>query len=295
MEDCENVRRQQEKLIAALQMQLNTVYSQLERKEIDLEALEAAVAAVKTNFESQKLQMHQNQVFLQNCETQKKNQTVIEAYERHINPECIPQNPSGFIGESFDSIRVDGHPDGWKKEGHKFTFQGKIVPMDWTKHPTTLTDLFANCGIQIVINCIESGEKFNFLGHNCGHVIPGKNHVISIEFGGRCKQPWKIEGKLSVNTKTHKPDGSREFQFLALLKRNDMTAGKGFFQQLWTGPYSTEIRECKGQMTPVRPIATTFPNEIIHCLVTSDGYTNYSQVPDAGAKKFVTQCKEFKS
>jgi len=283
MEDCENVRRQQEKLIAALQMQLNTVYSQLERKEIDLEALEAEVAAVKTNFESQKQQMHQNQVYLQNCEAQMKNPTAIESIETHTNPECIPQDASAFMAESFASINPSDH---------KFSFQGKIVPMDWTKHPTKLADVFANCGIQIIITC-EAGETFNFLGHNCSHVIFDKDgKTIGMEFGGSCQQPWKIEGKLSVNAK--KPNGYREFQFIALLKREDMTKGKDKYERLWTGSSSMLVTECKGKMEPIRPYVTTFPNEIIHCNVTSEGYTNYAQVPDANAQMFVTECKEFK-
>jgi len=302
---CENIKREQEKLIAALEAQLERVRTQLLSPRINLEALEAEIAATKVNFESQKHQMYQNQTYLQRCEKnreeisdQSKNPLAIEAYGRSANPECIPRETSEFVAENFEMSDLS------EPAQRKFTFSGKIVPNDWTKHSTEHEEVLNDCSIQLTIRC-ETGESYNVTAAPCSKLTfkndPDQqfNRQIFVEFGGNTRQ-WTLHGQFYIWTQPTQ-GGVLDFAYSAMMKRKPFI--KGHKDQVWTTanlprrvykvgipqPYNNDYSgqmAYEGKCVIHREPATAMnPNEIIRYDISSGPYSPNALSKGDGSKE----------
>jgi len=286
MDHCENIKREQEKLIAALGAQLERVRAQLLSPRINLGALEAEIAATKLNFESQKQQMYQNQTYLQECKKnsgeisdQSKNPLAIEAYGRSANPECIPGEPSAFVRETFEMSIKPGQ--------RRFTFAGKIVPNDWSKHPTSHEEVLNDCSIQLTIRC-STGQSYNVAAAPCSKIKiendPNQqfNRIILVEFGGNARQ-WTLHGQFYIETQPTRA-GVLKCRYTAVLKRKPFI--KGQKDQTWvTGDpnarYDGQLDEYDAKCEIQREPATAMhPNEIIRYDIRSGGSEVASPIGD---------------
>jgi len=291
MEHCENIRREQEKLIAALRAQVDSAHSQ---QLLNLEALEASIVAMKNNFEHQKQQMYQNESHLQPFEakgreiaTERNKQLAIEAPERSVNPTCIPRDPALFTREDFGKQGLTAPPSA-------FTFAGKIVPKEHWKHPTTHLEVLSNCSIQLNVRCRNFlyGESHQFTCTNCkpprnsgwsnfntDSKVSPSNLKPTVEFGGPSRDGWTIHGELSFYTREELFDKSLELTFTAMMKRQNFQ--KGVRNQLWqTGRKGLEVLRGKA-ICHREPANSEHPNEITGYDVRSTG-TQYANTPDHG-------------